>query len=488
VPTIAREMQPIPATTEATAAATSPLTLDANCAATAGQPMARHTVTADADYSAKTVSVRQRVRYINRTSDMLPQIVLSVEPNRYPGLFTLDWVARLQDNLPVPVPVYELTGRRLSVELDAPLAPGCALELELGFRLALTPIGQVVNAYSGYLGYSARQFNLGLWLAAVAPRQGGAWITHDTAAVGEQTIADIADWDITLNLTNAPDTLKIAAPGTAERVDVDTWRFQHVNSRDFSLSMSESFNTLTLTAENGVSVEIYFYDDVFVTTDTGRRVNGAEHALDYAAKALAMYSDLFGAYPYGRFVIVQGDFPDGMEFSSLAFVGGEWFRTYKGTPASYLTIITVHEVAHQWWYARVGSDQAITPWLDEALATYSEFIFYEEYYPDLKDWWWNTRINTYVPQDYTGLAVDSTVYQFTSIREYINAVYLRGARMLGTLRENVGTEAFFDWLRRYAEAGTGRVITPDVFWSLLTLEQLEATRATREGYLMHGTQ
>lgn len=484
VPTIARDLQPIATATE-NAATDTPPTPDFNCAATAGQPTARHTVTADVDYNAKTVSVRQQVRYINRTNEALPQIAFSIEPNRYPGIFTLDSASQLRDGTAIPVPAYELTGRRLTVDLDAPLPPGCALELEMAFRLALTPVGQVVSAYSGYLGYTARQFNLGLWLAAVAPRQNGAWMTHDAAAVGEQTILDIADWDITFNLSNAPDTIKIAAPGTVERIDVDTWRFRHVNARDFSLSMSEMFNTLSTTAENGVSVEIYYYDDAFVTSDNGRRINGAEHALDYAARSLAMYSDLFGAYPYGRFVVVQADFPDGMEFSDLVFVGGEWFRSYKGTPASYLTIITVHEVAHQWWYARVGSDQAMTPWLDESLATYSEFIFYEEYYPDLKNWWWNTRVHTYVPQSYTGLGVDSSVYQFSSVREYINAVYLRGAKMLDELRADVGTEAFFDWLRRYSDAGTGRVVMPDVFWSLLTPEQLAATQATREGYLGH---
>jgi aminopeptidase N len=131
----------------------------------------------------------------------------------------------------------------------------------------------------------------------------------------------------------------------------------------------------------------------------------------------------------------------------------------------------------------VGNDQATTPWLDEALATYSEYVFFEEYYPELKDWWWQTRVDTFVPPDYVGATVDSSVYRFTSIREYINAVYLRGARMLEMLRRDLGTDAFFDWLHRYSEAGMGRVVTPDQFWSLLTPEQQLHTYNTRAAYL-----
>jgi aminopeptidase N len=178
-------------------------------------------------------------------------------------------------------------------------------------------------------------------------------------------------------------------------------------------------------------------------------------------------------------VVVQADFPDGMEFSGLVFVGGEYFRGFLGDPASYLTIITAHEVSHQWWYGKVGNDQALSPWLDEALATYSEYLFIEEYYPQLKEWWWWFRVDHLEPEGY----VDSTVYEFPTIRAYINAVYLRGVRMLHALRSDLGTEAFFDWLHHYADSGAGQVVTPELLWSLLTPEQWQLTSATRQVYL-----
>jgi len=160
------------------------------------------------------------------------------------------------------------------------------------------------------------------------------------------------------------------------------------------------------------------------------------------------------------------------------FVGGEYFRGLSGVE-SYLTLISVHEIAHQWWYSRVGNDQALHPWLDEALATYSEFIFIEKFYPTLTDWWWDFRVNRLLPQGF----VDSTVYEFTSRRAYINAIYLRGVLMLHDLRQTLGDDVFFGWLNRYASTGSGRVMSPEDFWSLLTPEQLERTKPIRERYL-----
>jgi hypothetical protein len=431
------------------------------------------------NYVSHQVTVEQQTHYINRGNESLAEVVFNIEPNRIAGAFALDSITLADDT---PVPAYELTGRRLVVELAEPLAPGCALDLRFRFQLTVPPVGEGLSGYSGYFGYTERQFNLGHWLPTLATRSSGGWITHEALAIGEQIVSDIADWDVTLHVSNAPENLALAAPGVVAQTSADSWHVTHRDAREISLSMSDQFNVLQRQATNGVTVELYSFDDAIVQGDNGT-YDGAEYALNSAARSLAMFADLFGDYPYDRFVVVQGDFPDGMELSDLVFVSGDWFRTYAGDPASYLTIITVHEVAHQWWYARVGNDQAMTPWLDEALATYSEYIYFEEYYPALKDWWWGFRVGTFVPPDFTGASVDSTVYQFSTIREYINAVYLRGARMLDSLRRDLGTDAFFDWLRRYAEAGSGRVVTPDLFWSLLTPEELMLTQNTRAAYL-----
>ena len=467
VPTLERQLQPI---NTITPAPTTPL--NPGCEATAGLPTAQHTVRATVDYELHRVEVEQAIFYINRTDQPLTTLVLDIEPNRVPNAFTLNSV------LPTETVIsYELTGRRLTLDLATPIEPECGLDVTLNYSLRVPEIQRGLSGFTGYFGYSIRQMNLGHWLAMVAVHGIDDWVTHDAIPIGEQTVSEIADWDVTLTVTNAPPNMVVAAPGTLRAEDGGLWRIVHTNARDFTLSLSPFYEVYEQETANGVTVQLYAFGENVVGS-----ANGSQQALTAAAQAMEMYSDLFGAYPYDRFVVIQGDFPDGMEFSDVVFVSDRWFEINTGTAESYLTFITVHETSHQWWYARVGNDQALVPWLDEALATYSELVYYEEFEPDLVDWWWNFRVNQYVGDRFSGNNVDATVYQFASIRDYINAVYLRGAIMLEDLRAVLGTEDFFDWLRRYAEAGSGRIVTPDDFWGLLTPEQIELVAPIRVEY------
>jgi aminopeptidase N len=54
--------------------------------------------------------------------------------------------------------------------------------------------------------------------------------------------------------------------------------------------------------------------------------------------------------------------------------------------------------------------------------------------------------------------------------------------MLNDLRRDLGTEAFFDLLRRYYEAGSGKIMEPSDFWAMLSDDELAATQATRRRY------
>lgn len=477
VPTQARLAQVVQPVITQTPSATPVAAPVAACQAVpADQASVSHSVQAQLDYAARILVGQQQIHYVNRTHETFDEVVLNIEANLWPEAFQLQRVTLGPIGIPLS---YELTGRRLTVTLPDALAPGCSLDLQLGFRLDVPLMGTGVSAYRGYLGHSKRQVNLGHWLPTIALHQAGEWITREAVFIGEQVVQEVANWDVTLSVSNAPDGLIVVGPGEVLQGGPQTWRFVVQAARDFTLSLSDSYRVISTETDRGVVVEVYTFDDAVVSLDNGTTVDGAEDTLHYASRSLAMFEDLYGPYPYGRLAVVQADFPDGMEFSGVIFVGGSWFTRYPGSAASYLMLITVHEVAHQWWYAVVGSDQAKSPWLDEALATYHEYVFIEEYYPDLKDWWWQFRVNYYAPAGF----VDSSVYEFANVREYINAVYLLGARMLHELRQAMGTDAFFAWLADYVEAGQGRVVSAELLWSLLSAEQHEATQAIRQQYL-----
>ena len=431
----------------------------------------RYELDTSLDWEAHTLRVEQHVHYTNPTAHTLASVVFDVEPARETGVFALSEV----HNGGRPVRNYALEGTRLVVPLLQPLAPGCAVTVTLRYTLT---IPQIQNGYHyghlGYWGYSARQVNLGMWfpLVAVYDPTAGGWQTTTPHHVGEHFTLAEGDFSVRLRVRNAPTGLRVAGAGRVTHPASDVWEFALEGGREIALSLSPDFRTLTTTAD-GVHVVLYYLNDPAVAIPEAPR-----HALQTAADALALYSELFGPYPYERLVVVMGDFPDGMEFSGLVFVSEAWFRFWKGTPDDWLTIITAHEVAHQWWYAWVGNDQARAPYLDEALATYSEALFFERYYPDLLPWWGNFRIIAYDPEG----NVDATVYDFQAARPYINAVYLRGAQMLADLRFTLGDEVFFAWLRAYCAQMGGEIATPRDFWGQLSPEDYRTTAPVRAQY------
>ena len=456
-----------------TATALTPAPTQSRCLSDEERPPRRVFADVRVDYAAKTALVKQRIEFLNREEAALKEIVLDVQSNQWEDSFQLEHLSVNGRQVS-----HELLLNRLSLGLPEPLEKNCWLEIELGFRLQPSEIRDGLRSYRGFFGYSPRQLNLGHFLPTVAARLAGQWRIHEPIGIGEQVVYEVADWQVRVSVENAAPSLTLAAPGAVAALADNSWLVTLPDSRDFAISLSEEFVLHERQINEGLSLAVYSFADARINAG-GFWLDGAEHTLTEAVKALDLFSRLFGEYERERFVIVQGDFPDGMEFSGLVFVGSAWFYQYDGSPRNYLTLISVHEIAHQWWYAKVGNDAALNPWLDEALATYSEYLYIESEYPAERNWWWSFRVAGYFPQG----KVDSTVYEFRTPREYINAVYLRGVQMLQNLRDDIGDEAFFELLRAYGEAGAGRVADPTLFWRHLTEEQGPITQDTRSEFL-----
>jgi aminopeptidase N len=188
--------------------------------------------------------------------------------------------------------------------------------------------------------------------------------------------------------------------------------------------------------------------------------DASQAVLWMATQALGLYGVKYAPYPYPSLSVVETDLPDGQEYDGLVFLASKFYSEYNGTAKSNLFTIGAHEIAHQWWFGLVGSDQAVEPWLDEAMAVYSEKIFYEYNYPRYGDWWWSFRVNYFGPTGW----VDSSLYDHATFRSYVNAVYLNGANFLDDLRSRIGDEAFFAFLQDYAARfAHGRATTSDFF-------------------------
>jgi len=420
---------------------------------------------ADLDYFAHRVRAQETITWPNRAGVALPHLAFDVLAARRPGVFTLTSGSVQGD----PSATFTLNGAVLKIVLSKPLAADAVAVVALEYTLDLPPIPRDADGTTGTLGWSIHQTNLGDWFPAVSAYRGG-WTAERNPphVVGETTAPEAVDITLDLGVSNAPDGLQVLASAPEEKVD-GRYRFGLTGARSLALSLGTDYEIAQATTASGVLVRSAYFR---------QHAASGRAALQTAAAALDVYAARFGPYRHRQLALVEADFSDGMEYSGFYFLGNEYYAEYDGTPRNYLTAIAAHEVAHQWWYDDVGNDQAREPWLDEALCIYSELIYYQALYPDQVDWWWDFRVTRFKPAGW----VNSTVYDFAAFRPYVNAVYLRGALFLRDLRAAMGDAAFFDFLRRYRAAQSGRVAEARDFWSLLETYDVPNLARLRAAY------
>ncbi len=407
-----------------------------------------YTLDALMDYDAKSLIVAQQTSFTNSSGAPLSEIVLAVTPNQLPNVFTLRGLSL--DG--AAITAYELDGQRLQFTPPAQIQPGATATIRLDYDLALPKIEQgdpnVIRPQ--IFGVSERQVNLTDWYPMLVPfNPQTGWLLHDPWYYGEHLVYPLADFDITLHFVDPLNAPLIAASGAT----TDGARFTLKNGRTFALALGRQLQKVSEEV-NGVTINSYYYP--------GFELAG-QAVLDTTVKSVQTYSELFGAYPHQTLAAVQGDFNDGMEFDGLYYLSNAFYNLYDGTPKNYLVMVAAHETSHQWWFGAVASDQAEQPWLDEALATYCERLFYENNYPDSLPWWWGARIDFYQPEG----KIDGTVDSYGGFTPYTNATYRQGARFYEDLRQRMGDEAFFAFLKDYFAQKSGKISTSQEFFDLL---------------------
>jgi len=390
------------------------------------------------DYYNRQLAVDETIHYTNQTGTTLYDLVLAVVPNLSANSFSLETLF-----LDGVTPVHELDGQRLAVTLSQPLAPGDALELSMRYRIDIPP--KYYNMPYGYLGY---QINLTDWYPFVVPYNGG-WVLHDPWAFGEHLVYDSADYDVNMKVLG--DGIIVAASAPAEG-NGEWTRYRLYGARTFAFSASDRY-LVSESAVGSVVIRTYYF--------AGHEGAG-QGMLNAAVQAVGLFDVKFAPYPYDSLSVVETEVPDGQEYDGLVFLGSNFYEQYGGSNRSNMVSIGVHEIAHNWWFGLVGNDQALEPWLDEAMAIYSERIFYEFTNANYSGWWWNFRVNYFNPSGW----VDTSIYNGVTFRAYTNAVYLDGAYFLEDLRVRMGDRDFYNFLKDYAARFSHQLVTGYDFFTV----------------------
>ena len=405
-------------------------------------------IEATIDYYNRFITASSRAVYTNKSDVPLDELVFVVYPTIFQNAIyikTLRWGDGSSINN------FRWESHRMIIPLDVPLMPGEQIEIRHDFELYMPD-------REGTFGQTGRQLNLAYWFPYIPPVDDeGNWLVNEISLinsqiVGEHLVFESADFEVALQFTDRRENMKIAAPALPVEV-AGLIRYDLDLARTFTFSISDIF-TIAEREVKGIKILSYTFPT---------EAAAGEAAADIAVDAVSLYSQHFGDLPRDLISVVEADFLHGMEFDGLILLSRGFYMFYNGTPETNLTIITPHEISHQWFFSLVGNDQALEPWLDESLATYSEAIFYEEYYPELVPWWWENRVDGHQPSGF----VDNNIYLEQGYEAYRDSVYLNGAHFIQDLRDTIGDDAFFNFFKDYIQLKRYSIATSADFWSIL---------------------
>ncbi len=406
-------------------------------------------------YADRWARVEQTILVPNTSPDEWDEVVFNVPLAATEGAFDLQRVSVESGDFALVEVDAELDGIALRVPLPKPAARHDTVRVEIAYNLFFLPVRPNSTFPIGLTGYTGDVVRAGEWYPVLAPYQGGdGWQTYIYHPVGDPVIYPATNTQMAVA---APEGITVAGSGPVSqepRLDQpgQVWRFEVDAARGMAFFASDRYRVLTGEAA-GVPIYSYYH---------AGGEGAAQQAIYAAGDALSLYHYRFGPYPYESLTIVQNGYRSDMEYTALISLSNRVYTNYQGSPRDLVHVMVSHEVAHQWWYGEVGNDQVNEPWLDESLASYSEVLYYEAYYPDDRAW----RLSRYENIVEPGW-LDEPIYSYISTFVYVRDIYPRGVMFVHELRRAMGDAAFFAFLQDYARSYSGRIATEADFRAVL---------------------
>lgn len=322
----------------------------------------------------------------------------------------------------------------LAVALSSSLSNGAHTEITIEYTLTLANVNHRT-------GVTRHTVNLGNFYPVACVWEDGGFLEEVYYSDGDPFVTECADYEVSITV---PAGYIAAASGQGMQSTFSgtlTYSYSLENARDFCIVLSDEFSVVSAEVD-GTTVNYYYYDD-----------DNPQAKLDAATESLTFFSEKFGEYVYPTLSIVQTGFAaGGMEYPALAMIN-------DGLDDLTTIYTIVHEIAHQWWYAMVGSDQINSAWQDEGLAEYSTLLFFENHteYGLTREGLVLSATTAYrayftVYNQLFGNA-DTTMNRhlkdFISDYEYVNIAYNKGLLLFDTLRNSIGDDNFYEGLQTY---------------------------------------
>lgn len=345
------------------------------------------------DYGAGRMEVDSVATVLNTTGDSVHSLTFNAAAFRL-GNVSIHRVAVDGEEA-----VWGIDDQTMAVTLPGPLKPGVSTDVRISFGARFLANKTDKNWLLAKLNGTLQGYRWLPWLSRE--------LRFDRPNAGEPFVTATSP-RVRVTLT-AERPLVYVTSGDQVAKSGNSRTFVANDVRDFNFLARPAYNKLTSYVQ-GVKI-VVFYNGL----SGSKMMTWAKHSVD-------KFTRLVGAYPYGVLRVAESGGGNAMESPAMVWIP-------RGS--SEVPWLVAHEVAHQWFYAVVGNDQAREPFADEALAT----LLGREAT--------GLRVNTSCRKR----ALDKTIYQYSSC--YYGVIYIQGADYLTAYRKRVGADAFWQGMRDY---------------------------------------
>lgn len=213
---------------------------------------------------------------------------------------------------------------------------------------------------------------------------------------------------------------------------ISRWRNDHPLE---GLNLSAGPYGVEQRTRDGITAATYFFPD---------NHHLSPRYLDASLGYLKRYSDLFGAYPFHSFAVVENFFPTGYGFSAYTLMGGMVLRL-PFIPETSLP----HEIVHNWWGNGVLVDFASGNWCEGLTSYAADYLIQEQTSPDAAMAYRRQALRNYA--SLVSPAADFPLSHFRSRTDPVTKAvgYDKACMVFHMLRREVGDAAFWEALRNF---------------------------------------
>lgn len=440
----------------------------------------KYTMDLKLDVENKNLSGTVIIDLVNETQDNLEWICLrnyAVSILEDKGISTIQKVRNLNTGENLELKVDEEDASIVYVKLDDLLEQNETISLFVTFS---TDVPKKDYRFGYHEEGDNRSFLLTYCFPVVAMYENGEWAEYPYISHAESNYHTATDYEVTIEV---PEEYLVVASGEEETVG-NTTTIKAEKIRDMAIVVSNYMKVETISTQK---IDINLYSLEYENTKGYNEIS-----LLAGKDSVDLYTELIGPYAYKELDIVQCFYSSAMEYPGLVMIGFPDLKSPEeiDDDASYGHVCSqiAHEVAHQWFYAAVGNDSYMEPWLDESFAEYCEDILYvysgcesvqkaaksdmerlfsssnwgcqtEE---DLEEW---MQIQMQQGMDEDGTLIINHSYEAYRDEEnsYSEHVYDGGAMFLYELQNAMGDGAFFHMLQSYYEASYMKESTTEDF-------------------------